>query len=309
MAVHRLACALPASSASGLTASVVAGSFRARCWWFVVGALAHRNRSRLLVPNGSNLSAGQKQHRHRPPRGETGYLAGGADDFLAVIAAASPSRLRSDGQVFGRPIAASAWAWVRWWWAVPLPGVQRGRCRTVCRTPAAVAGVHIAGRSRAIGVRKPRRCPHVRTVGVRRPRRPVLVDQRRRAGPVRAAAHPGLGWRLRGPRSPAAASRRSPPRTSRPVGVRVAAEPDTRPRPLSASASGTAPGVRTAAGDRGHCGQGYRNSSPGRRPLVGRRHCRDVWPTWRASRSRNPARAKAMAGRSKARASSAVNPP
>jgi hypothetical protein len=128
---------------------------------------------------------------------------------------------------------------------------------------------------------------------------------------ARSARPPTPGWDgdCGVPRSPAVASRRSPPRTSRPVGVRVAAEPDTRPRPLSAAASGTAPGVRTAAGDRGHRGQSYRNSSPGRRPLVGCRHGRDVWPTWRASRSRSTARAKAMAGRSKARASSAVSPP
>lgn len=102
--------------------------------------------------------------------------------------------------MFGRPTAASAWSWVRWWWrTVPLPAVQRGRCRTVCMTlPQLRVSTSPGGRGRSVSASRAR-CPHVRTVGVRRPRRPVLVDQRRRAGAERAAAHPGLGWRVRGP--------------------------------------------------------------------------------------------------------------
>jgi hypothetical protein len=51
---------------------------------------------------------------------------------------------------------------------------------------------------------------------------------------------------------------------------------------------------------------GYRTSSPGRRPLECR-HRRGVWPTCRVSRSPSQARAKVIAGRSNAKASSSLS--
>jgi hypothetical protein len=165
--------------------------------------------------------------------------------------------------------------------------------------PAAVAGSAVPGRA---GSRCPAghvRCPRLRTAGIRRLRRPGPLDQRRRA--QRARRCRGAGTAAAGP--PHSCRRRPrPPWTPRPAGgVRVVAGWTLRQCPLSAAVSGTGrgsgrlPGVRTVGcpprTPPHACGVGgYRNRSPGRRPLDGCRHRRDARASWRPSRSPSWAR-------------------
>ena len=134
------------------------------------------------------------------------------------------------------------------WRTVPLPAVQRGRCRSG-RRPVPQWRVSAASGGCGLPVLASRvRCPRVRTAGVRRLRRPVPVGQRGRVGGTKCAAAAGVldhGLRVR--RSPVAAGR-GPPRTPRPAsGARVAAEPDTAAVSAVWWRCGTAAGVRTAA--------------------------------------------------------------
>jgi hypothetical protein len=133
-----------------------------------------------------------------------------------------PSGLRWAVQVLGRR-PGPTWPWVRWW-TVRLPTVQRGRCRSVRMTPAAVAG-----------------CPHhrtVRTIGVDKAAPPVRLSGR--------SVSAGLSWLISSEqaRSAAAAHRAGTATAGRPrcfcggrlcpprdpvarANVRVAGEPDT----------------------------------------------------------------------------------
>jgi hypothetical protein len=183
-----------------------------------------------------------------------------------------PSGLRWAVQVLGRR-PGPAWPWVRWW-TVRLPTVQRGRCRSVRMTPAAVAG-----------------CPHhrtVRTIGVDKAAPPVRLSGR--------SVSAGLSWLISSEqaRSAAAAHRAGTATAGRPrsfCGGRLCPPRDpvaravsgwlgnrTPPqRPLSAAASGTAAGCPDGVVHRGHCGQSYRKSLSSRCPLVGRCHGRSAW--------------------------------
>jgi hypothetical protein len=114
-----------------------------------------------------------------------------------------------------------AWPWVRWW-TVPLPAVQRGRCRRVRMTPPQLRGVQITGRSgRSVSASRVT-CPPVRKLGVRRP---VLVDQLRTGAGARRPPIV-LGRRPRGGPAVHAAAGLCPPRDPRRGRVR-AGEPDT----------------------------------------------------------------------------------
>ena len=142
--------------------------------------------------------------------------------------------------------------------AGPLP-----RCPM---TPAAVAGVPIAVRSRAIGVHKPRplsACPHRRCPPAA-PACPVTTaaEQARE----RTAAHRCWDGDCRASQSAAAAAARE--------GVRLGRHPDTAAASAVCCCLRTRPGVRTAAVRCGPCGQSHRESSPGRCPLIGRRRGR-----------------------------------
>jgi len=173
-------------------------------------------------------------------------------------------------------------------WTVPLPAVQRGVAEGL-DDPAAVAGVRSAGHACGLPVSASRgRCPRVRTVGVRRRRRPGPQPQQVSTEPDTAA---GSAVRLR-VRPGCWPDGRCPPRTPPPRAVSGWRWHWTlRQGPLSAAASGTAVGVRTASVHRGHCEQpGYRQRSPARRPLEGCRHRRSARASWPWSRSPSWAR-------------------
>jgi hypothetical protein len=132
-----------------------------------------------------------------------------------------------------------------------------------------------AASSWALPYARQARCPPVRTLGVRRPHRSVLDDQRRRAGAERGGRSHRAGTTAGGSHISAAAGR-SPPWPPQPAGGgRVAAEPATAPGSAVCCCCRTRPGVRTAADDRGPCGQDYRKSSSLRsQPMQGRKRRR-----------------------------------
>jgi hypothetical protein len=94
-------------------------------------------------------------------------------------------------------------------------------------------------------------------------------------------------------------------------GVQVAAEPDAAAASAVRRRSATVAACPCCLD--GRCPP--RTPAPGspdvlaRRSPAGMRHCWNAWPTWRASRSPSHARAKVIAGRSNAKASSSLSPP
>jgi len=186
--------------------------------------------------------------------------------------------------------------------SLPRPGLAMsagGGGRFCCRlfsgpppqrpmTPAAVAGVHIAGRLRAIGVctsrplsaRPDHWCPPAVT---------SAEEQARRARPLPSCWDDDCRVR----RSPAAAGRSRGYREWL-SGVRVAANPghcDRVRRPLLLPEPRVSGRWLSAADTAAACGvRRYRNRSPGRRPLDGCRHCRYARASCRWRRSPSWAR-------------------
>jgi hypothetical protein len=118
----------------------------------------------------------------------------------------------------------------------PAAGCPTGPGPSVHMIMLQLRGVHIAVVVDYRCQQTTPRCPPVRTLGVRRPRRPMLGDQRRRAGAECASAHTVLGRRRReAPARPAAVHRGH--RSSRAGSGRLRNQ-TPRQRRLSAAASG-----------------------------------------------------------------------
>jgi hypothetical protein len=185
-----------------------------------------------------------------------------------------------------RPSHGCRWWWWWWWWMVLLPAVKRAAA-AASMTPAAVAGVPIAGRLRAIGVPTPRplsarpdrRCPPAVT---------SAEEQARGARPLPSCWDDDCRVR----RSPAATGRSRGHREWL-SGVQLAADPGhwgSVRCPLLLPESRRVSGWWVSAADTAAaCGvRRYRNRSPGWRPLDGCRHCRYARAScrWRRSQSR-----------------------
>jgi hypothetical protein len=273
-------------------------------------ALGRRSMARMgplgsrALPPGQPWCSAARPHDHPPIRGSDGIRLDrrGTQPEQARCVCSRPDRRRSraygsGGRAAGRPVPHLA---VSFRSDTGCGGGRLG-CRlssvpaaAVSGCPAAVAGVRSAGSPRASGVRQA-------AAGVRASGPPVPAgcvdlasrDQHRRASPTCTRCR-RKGVAAAGP-PPSGHSR--PPR---PVSGRLRHWTLRTPW-LSAAASRTTADVRTV----GRCPdgwcpprtlpqpagvRGYRNRSPGRRPLAWRRHRGYARASWRWSRSPSWAR-------------------